>query len=28
MEKDIRALLKESASSPRFTNGLFNNNPG
>ncbi|MDO6433385.1 SCO family protein [Flavitalea sp. BT771] len=29
MEKDIRTLLKESASSsPRFANGLFNNNPG
>lgn len=28
MEKDIKALLKESASTPRFTNSLFNNNPG
>jgi len=29
MEKDIRSLLKEPApSSPRFANGLFNNNPG
>jgi protein SCO1/2 len=29
MEKDIRSLLKEPASSiPRFTNSLFNNNPG
>ncbi|HVW60124.1 MAG TPA: SCO family protein [Puia sp.] len=29
MEKDIRVLLKEPASStPRFANNLFNNNPG
>ena len=29
LEKDIRALLKEPASStPRFANNLFNNNPG
>jgi protein SCO1/2 len=28
MEKDIRTLLKEKASAPRFANGLFNNNPG
>src|SRR5882762_2742465 len=29
LEKDIRTLLKEPASStPRFTNSLFNNNPG
>jgi protein SCO1/2 len=29
LEKDIRTLLKEPASStPRFANGLFNNNPG
>ena len=27
MEKDIAALLKEKA-TPRFANGLFNNNPG
>ena len=27
MEKDIRNLLKEKA-TPRFANGLFNNNPG
>jgi len=28
LEKDIRALLKEKASAPRFTNSLFSNNPG
>ncbi len=28
MEKDIRTLLKETASTPRFANSLFNNNPG
>jgi len=28
LEKDIRALLKETASAPRFANSLFNNNPG
>jgi len=29
MEKDIKSLLKESPSAaPRFTNSLFNNNPG
>jgi len=29
MEKDIKSLLKESAAStPRFANSLFNNNPG
>jgi protein SCO1/2 len=28
LEKDIRTLLKEKASAPRFANGLFNNNPG
>jgi protein SCO1/2 len=26
--KDIKALLKEKASAPRFANSLFNNNPG
>lgn len=28
LEKDIRNLLKEKAETPRFANGLFNNNPG
>ncbi len=28
LEKDIRTLLKEKATVPRFANGLFNNNPG
>lgn len=28
LEKDIKALLKEAASAPRFANSLFNNNPG
>lgn len=28
LEKDIRTLLKEAASAPRFANSLFNNNPG
>jgi protein SCO1/2 len=29
MERDIKSLLKESPSAaPRFTNSLFNNNPG
>jgi protein SCO1/2 len=28
LEKDIRTLLKEAASTPRFANSLFNNNPG
>ncbi|HEY4109681.1 SCO family protein [Puia sp.] len=28
MEKDIRRLLKEKTTVPRFANGLFNNNPG
>jgi len=28
LEKDIATLLKEKASTPRFANGLFNNNPG
>jgi len=28
LEKDIRTLLKETASAPRFANSLFNNNPG
>jgi len=27
LEKDIRALLKEKGSAPRFANSLFNNNP-
>jgi protein SCO1/2 len=28
LEKDIRKLLKEKATAPRFTNSLFGNNPG
>jgi len=28
LEKDIRVLLKEKASAPRFANSLFGNNPG
>jgi protein SCO1/2 len=28
LEKDIRILLKEKVTAPRFANGLFNNNPG
>jgi len=28
LEKDIPTLLKEKPSTPRFANGLFNNNPG
>ena len=28
LEKDISTLLKEKPSTPRFANGLFNNNPG
>jgi len=28
LSKDIRTLLKESATTPRFANSLFNNNPG
>ena len=28
LEKDIKALLKEAATAPRFANSLFNNNPG
>jgi protein SCO1 len=28
LDKDIRTLLKEEASAPRFANSLFNNNPG
>jgi len=28
MEKDIKSLLREKATAPRFANGLFNNNPG
>jgi protein SCO1/2 len=28
MEKDIKTLLKEAPSAPRFANSLFNNNPG
>src|SRR6201999_1182929 len=28
MEKDIKTLLREKATTPRFANGLFNNNPG
>lgn len=27
LEKDIKILLKETASTPRFANSLFNNNP-
>lgn len=28
LEKDINNLLKEAPETPRFANGLFNNNPG
>jgi protein SCO1 len=28
LEKDIKTLLKEEASAPRFANALFSNNPG
>jgi len=28
LEKDIKVLLKEKVSSPRFANSLFGNNPG
>jgi protein SCO1/2 len=28
LEKDIKVLLKEKGSAPRFANSLFNNNPG
>lgn len=28
LEKDIKTLLKEAPSAPRFANSLFNNNPG
>jgi protein SCO1 len=28
LEKDIKVLLKEKATGPRFANSLFNNNPG
>jgi protein SCO1/2 len=28
LAKDIKVLLKEKATVPRFANGLFNNNPG
>jgi protein SCO1 len=28
LEKDVKLLLKEAATAPRFANGLFSNNPG